>query len=383
VWGTCAGEVEPAAKDLCDGGDQNCDGKPNGGCACTNGAQQACGSDVGECKKGKQTCAGGAWGACAGQVAASEELCDCKDNDCDGHTDEGTACAAVTVDLDDYIRAPTPGFKMCEVKQGSGDPVGCIDGWGDAFGEWEISYWWASGAPGVRDYLLRDKDSPLLFGVHKTFNGQSWHCFANPGQTCGQPRADYPIQGMPMKMTLPVIPLCKMTYKTVTPGASLLPEFAAWREVDIRPFDPNNCSQGAPVGKLWHRNWVFVAGAVSLGGSLGVRKHVLVLEQDSASFNPPGFGGGERLERYWYVSGYGRIREGGWESPTCSACTAWIRSSDKYWVCGVEKPGSGSVCSGHTHASACSGDYVQNCNDAAFNTKVAGDYHVGPICPYP
>lgn len=52
-----------------------------GGCA--DGTTRACL----DCPAGTQTCAGGAWGACA----APTEICDGADNDCDGRADEGFA----------------------------------------------------------------------------------------------------------------------------------------------------------------------------------------------------------------------------------------------------------------------------------------------------
>ena len=91
-FGPCVGEIKPE-KELCDGKglDEDCDGKVDQfpPCKCTKGKTQSCGSDVGECKKGTQTCdKGGKFGACTGEIKPVAELCDGKDNDCDGSTDE-------------------------------------------------------------------------------------------------------------------------------------------------------------------------------------------------------------------------------------------------------------------------------------------------------
>ncbi len=88
-WGACAGVVGPTPE-VCDGGDNNCDGQTDEGCACSDGATQPCGEPaVGDCTQGEQTCAGGVWGACAGGVDPTPELCDDHDNNCNGSTDEG------------------------------------------------------------------------------------------------------------------------------------------------------------------------------------------------------------------------------------------------------------------------------------------------------
>jgi hypothetical protein len=92
-WGACAGSVGPAAE-RCDGRlDESCDGTVDEGCACTTGATRACGTDVGRCVAGSQTCDGaGMWGACAGSTDPRTETCDGTDDDCDGMLDEGCEC---------------------------------------------------------------------------------------------------------------------------------------------------------------------------------------------------------------------------------------------------------------------------------------------------
>jgi hypothetical protein len=81
---SCQGSIE-AAPEVCDNRDNDCDGSTDNG---DPGGGLICGSDVGECQAGVTHCVGGGI-ACAGSVGPVGEVCDGLDNDCDGSADDG------------------------------------------------------------------------------------------------------------------------------------------------------------------------------------------------------------------------------------------------------------------------------------------------------
>jgi len=92
IWdnNTC-NPYQGANPEVCDGSvDDNCNGLTDENCACTDGAIQSCGqtNNIGECALGTQACVNGAWGECTGAKYPTTEVCDNKDNDCDGSVDE-------------------------------------------------------------------------------------------------------------------------------------------------------------------------------------------------------------------------------------------------------------------------------------------------------
>lgn len=77
--------------EICDNIDNDCNGTiddTKGGCGCTKDQTKPCGSSRGECRQGTQTCnANGQWQACVGEQKATPEICNGKDDNCDGKID--------------------------------------------------------------------------------------------------------------------------------------------------------------------------------------------------------------------------------------------------------------------------------------------------------
>lgn len=93
TWGDCKGDVVPGV-DECNGFDEDCDGMPDDTCDCIGGTTQNCHPDpavagIGECKMGTQECIAGKWGPCTGYVLPKPEECNNKDDDCNGKKDDG------------------------------------------------------------------------------------------------------------------------------------------------------------------------------------------------------------------------------------------------------------------------------------------------------
>lgn len=67
--------------------------QPEEGTACQPGSTAACGLEIGECQRGVRSCGDeGTYGPCMGASLPSTEVCNGKDDDCNGSTDEQLSC---------------------------------------------------------------------------------------------------------------------------------------------------------------------------------------------------------------------------------------------------------------------------------------------------
>ena len=165
--GVCQKAIYPSIE-VCNQKDDDCDGKVDNGianCECVRvGESRPCysvqGVDTpeGECQKGSQKCeANNTWGACVGEITPEKEICDNKDNDCNGQIDDNLS-------------------KECTGPCGKGEEV-C------QAGKWST----CSAAPQTEECNGKDDDCDgEIDNVNGTKDPLSKECYSGPADTKGK-----------------------------------------------------------------------------------------------------------------------------------------------------------------------------------------------------
>jgi hypothetical protein len=164
---TCANPLPDGCgpTEICgNGSDDNCNGKVDENCSCTQGAVQPCFLGPpgyrghGACTDGMQTCEGTGeftnWGPCTGGIGVKPEACDSVDNDCNGCVDDDPMCCQVDL--------------MCPTSMPDGQPFEDYVISGTTFYGGMVSNWQWTVTGGPCDQLLAPNVSYTLNGMANT-----------------------------------------------------------------------------------------------------------------------------------------------------------------------------------------------------------------------
>ncbi len=214
-----AGQASP---EVCDGRDNNCDGMidesdPNLGKPCYPAGADGCnlqtGACTGECRLGAWVCTAGAL-VCTGAVTPQLEICDGKDNDCDGAVDEDFDLQTDPRNCGSCGQACTHAYPhatgLCSGGQCRLGP--CQDAWADADHNPSngCEYACTPDGPEVCDGKdndcngLTDADDPGLIQPALNFCRQTGECGKGPGGSARFPGdASFPVCTTPSGASKP------------------------------------------------------------------------------------------------------------------------------------------------------------------------------------
>ncbi len=123
----CNAMPAAAGMEACNRVDDDCDGRVD------ESLTRRCGTDAGVCQFGMQTCAGGDWGPCVGGVPPVDEVCNGRDDDCDGNADDMTVDSnrpcfvGVGACVAEGRSVCREGRLDCQGQPGAGGPEVCDD----------------------------------------------------------------------------------------------------------------------------------------------------------------------------------------------------------------------------------------------------------------
>lgn len=160
---------------------------------------------------------------------------------------------------------------------------------------------------------------PTGTGVTRDYVGGVLRCFSDMAGACGEP--SYPPGYAPAVDFVPVLDPAALGTTQPTPAAKLY--FAA-KTFQVNIVSTADCSVSYS-GPITQSGAHFMLSSLDLGPGIGVVPNVYVQEFYSgvpAGAVDPRYG--SRMERYFFAAGLGRVRQEGWNDPSCTSAATCL-----------------------------------------------------------
>lgn len=227
-----------------------------------------------------------------------------------GGDPSGPQFPTLSVDITQYMMSPSPA-PFCEANGSL-----CLQGAWNQHGEFVYSY-----SNGIVDWIGRSSNTgatpPRPVGVIRNIpgTGGQLRCFATNGTNCtAPPNSAMMPEAVPSAMVVNVVPWATArlaengpgslagdgTPRTQITGATPI---SGWQTLQIQNMNAS-CAQSS-AGTIDARVSVVYVTGVPFGGDIGTRDALIIDEQErSTGSTTP-----HHMERYFYVNGWGRVRE--------------------------------------------------------------------------
>jgi len=210
--------------------------------------------------------------------------------------------STISLDLKNYVYQATPNGKMlCQ-----SDGQLCLFGYWNTLTEFQYVY-----SNGIHDYISRTTGPGNRMGVIRSAAGGVLRCFSNGSNFCtAPPNSSIFPESLPEQFDTNVVPWATElgaensngTPKTHIQGAVNF-QSGNYEYFGVQKMNLSTCTQSY-LGNVGVLIEVIFVKAVEFGGSIGIMDALVVDEYElgaSAAEN--------HVERYFYVHGYGRVRE--------------------------------------------------------------------------